>query len=515
MIPAELLERFRLSSLERVGRVEAAWNRLIHLAEDGDPLVQSMLREVHTVKGDSSVAGARDVQQLCQKLEDLLEVVQESPTEISDDLDVVVTMAIQFLTMLLRVKQGPLTGLDLEGFVRQVDEVLRETRTLPLHQRRLKRTTVREASERPTDRLSEMTRQRLAVTATTVYLEYLSARSTTSRSRLRGAWAALRDELGRMQSVELTPLLGRHVASSNELASQLGKKLAIEVVLDDARVDLRVAEAVDVAVLHLIRNAIDHGIEPADERVRAGKPEQGSVRVRAVQRDSTLEICVEDDGRGIDFEAIRRIALAGGLIDPARADDEVALLELVYAPGFSTKPNVTDVSGRGVGMDAVKSALAKVGGQVRITTSRSGTAITLGVPALTRHLHAYQFLAPGASVVLAVSARWTPTVDPVSRVDAIDPLQAIELVTTARQTSIDPAIASRALSLRLRWGFLEASLLAATEPKLVTAERICPTPDDHAVEIVAIDGQETLLLRPEHLIELAIARGSRAAGRGA
>jgi hypothetical protein len=200
--------------------------------------------------------------------------------------------------------------------------------------------------------------------------------------------------------------------------------------------------------------------------------------VRTAQRDGTLEITVEDDGGGIDFEAIRRVAVANALIGPAQVSDEAALLELVYAPGFSTRASVTEVSGRGVGMDAVKSAISKVGG-----------------------------------LWLAVSARWTPTVEPEPNADAIDPMQAIELLATSRQTSIDPSIAGRALSLRLRWGFLEASLRAATEPRVVTAERICPTADDHALEVVTIDGQETLLLRPEHLIELAVARG-RAAGRG-
>src|SRR5262245_15629092 len=119
MIPAELLERFRLSSLERVGRIEATWNRL--LAGSEPDATQHMLREVHTLKGDSSVAGATAVQQLCQKLEDLLEAVDERPLDIADDLEVVVTMAMQFIGMLLRVRQA--AGIDLEGFVRQVDDV--------------------------------------------------------------------------------------------------------------------------------------------------------------------------------------------------------------------------------------------------------------------------------------------------------------------------------------------------------------------------------------------------------
>jgi two-component system, chemotaxis family, sensor kinase CheA len=507
MIPAELLERFRLSSLERVGRIEAAWNRLLAGSEQG--ATQHMLREVHTLKGDASVAGATDVQQLCQKLEDLLEAVDERPLDIADDLEVVVTMAMQFIGMLLRVRQA--AGIDLEGFVRQVDDVLRETRTLPLAQRRLKHTSLREIADAPSDRLSDATRQRLAIAATTVFLEYLSARGTTSRGRLRGAWTALRDELGRAQAAELAPLFERHVASAIELARRLGKQIEIDLAFADVRIEPRVAEAVDIAMLHVIRNAIDHGIELPADRARGGKAEQGRVRVRIAPRDGSVDITIEDDGGGIDFAAIRRIALANQLIDPARAADEAALLELVYAPGFSTKSSVTDLSGRGVGMDAAKSALARVGGAIRIATSPRGTAVTVTVPTLVRHVAAYQFLAPSATVSLAVSARWTPSIDVSPH--AVDPLAAIQLAVAQRQTSIEPPPTSRALTLRLRWGFLEAHLRAATEPRLVTAERICSTPDDHAIEVVTVEGQETLLLRPEHIAELAVTRGRTAVGR--
>ncbi len=513
MIPPELLERFRLASLDRVGRIETMWNRLIAVREDREGLIPMMLREVHTLKGDSSVAGARDLQRLCQKLEDLLEAIHEPQLEMSDDLEVVVTMAIQFLGMLLRVRQGAMSGIDLDGFVRQVEDVLRETRTLPLAQRRLKRTTLRDAADAPIDHLSELTRERLAIAATTVFLEYLSARGTTSRARLRGAWSTLRDELGRTQAAELAPLFERHVASAHELAASVGKRIAIEVAVADVRIEPRVADAVDIALLHVIRNAIDHGIESPAERVRAGKPEHGIVRVRVVPREADVEIAIEDDGRGIDFAAIRRIAIANSLIEPARADDEAALLELIYAPGFSTKQHVTDLSGRGVGMDAVKSAISRAGGRIRIATSRRGTAVVLTVPALVRHMHAYQFLSPSATVSLAVSARWSPAIEPTPSSDAVDPLAAIELVVGGRQTSIEPPVRERALSLRLRWGFLEAVLRAASEPRLVTAERICSTPDDHAIEVVTVEGQETVLLRPEHVAELAVARGRAAVGR--
>ena len=463
-IPPELLERFRVTSLERVGRIESTWNRLVHArSDDDDRVVDLLLREVHTLKGDAAVSGSRDVQRLCQKIEDLLTVVQGPRFEVSDDVDMLVTMAIQFLGMLLRVRSGPLTGLDLDGFVRQVDDVLRESRTLPFAQRRLRRTTGDGAgTETALDRIAESTRRRLAIAATTVFLEYLSARRPVTRSRLRSAWTTLRDELARVETVELAPVFERHAAAARELALGIGKRIDIEIAIAGVRIEPRTADAVDIAVLHLVRNAIDHGIEAPAARVAAGKSEAGRVRITVAPRDANIEIVVADDGAGIDFTAVRHAAVDGGLLDPTHAADERALLELVYRPGLSTKSAVTELSGRGVGMDAARSAIARVGGQIRIATSARGTTVTVTVPALVRQLHAYQFLAPGGAVSLAVSARWSAGIEAIPDAGAIHPLDAFELFTDSRQTNVQPPGmpgVPKTLSIRLRWGFLEVSLL--------------------------------------------------------
>jgi two-component system chemotaxis sensor kinase CheA len=472
----ELVDRFRPLFLDRIGSIEASWNRLVQLGDD-DELMPHMLREVHTLKGDASVAGCHEVRLLCQKLEDLLEVADD--LGMSEDLELVVTMAIQFAGMLLRVKPGGMAGLDLEGFVRQVDDVLREARTLPAAQREERG---RRPSDAPLDRLGEQTRRRLAIAATSVYLESMAARGE-SRVRLREAWTTLHEELARMGVVELAPLLARHVPSAHELAASLGKSIAIDVFAPGITLDPRVAEAVDVGVLHTIRNALDHGIE--SDRARAGKPATGSLRITAVQGDDTVAVSVADDGAGIDVEALRARAIAGGYLDPARRR---SLVELVCAPRLSTKPSAGELSGRGVGMDAVKTALTRVGGELAIATGPAGTTITMTVRAATRRVHAHRFVAPDGTVALAVSARWTATLEPASP-DAIDPLRALRLPSHDRS----------ALAIRLRWGFLERAVRASSEPRVVMAERICPTPDEHPVEVVLIDGQEALLIRPEHL----------------
>jgi two-component system chemotaxis sensor kinase CheA len=511
LLPDEFFDRFRTLSLERVRRVEASWNRIIQDPDADHGVVGEMLREVHTLKGDAAIIGYHEVLLLCQKLEDLLEVVNRLTCDVSEDLDLVVTMSIQFLGMLLRMKPGsPMTGLDLDGFVRQCDDVLRETKTIPVAPptRRRNRNTIPEV---PVDRVAEATRQRLASAATSVFLEYLSARGVSSRQRLRGVWLTLKQELGRMQVTGLAPLLERHVKATRELAEGLGKRVKIELELGMLGVEPRIAEAVDIAAVHLMRNAVDHGIESLDQRPRVGKPELATVRLHARQTGNTIDITVEDDGRGIDLARVRTIAVSRGLLEAGQTITDAQLLELVFEPGFSTRSTVTEISGRGVGLDAVKSAIVRVGGMVRLASSALGTKVTLSVPAPARNLHAYQFLAPGGSVALAVSARWTPSLETAPSPGAIDPLQTIQLFGSSRQTSVQQPFPVRDLTFRLRWGFLEVSVRSATEPKLVVAERICPTSEDHPVEVISVEGQETLLLRPEHVTELAAAWSARTA----
>jgi two-component system chemotaxis sensor kinase CheA len=501
-LPDAIIARFRTLSLERVGRVEATWNSLIQGVHD-DEAIRAMAHDVHTLKGDAKIVGFDDVHALTQKLEELLALAAQLRYAVSEDLELVVTMATQFLGMLLRKKAGGTSGIDLVGFVRQVDEILRESRALPSAPRAAPTGAQRQRAEGSVDRLSEDTRQRLAVAATTVFLEYLGARGTTSRVRLRGVWDTLRHDLASIRLAPVAPLLERHAAAARDLAIELGKHVTFELDLDELQADARVAEALDVAVVHLIRNAIDHGIEVPERRLAAGKPATGMVRVRGKELAGSIELAVSDDGVGIDLDRVRARAIERGLLSPTATPPPRELIELVFQPGFSTREEVSEVSGRGVGMDAVRTGIARVGGSVQLTsTPGEGSTTTINVPVRRRQIHAYQFLAPGGALSLAVSARWTPTLERDADAAAVDPLSAIQLAVGSRQTSLDLPTSTTDATIRLRWGFLEVALKAGSVPVLVTGERICPTDDDYPLEVISIKGQETLLLRPEHITAL-------------
>ncbi|WP_287157891.1 hybrid sensor histidine kinase/response regulator [Chloroflexus sp.] len=168
-----------------------------------------------------------------------------------------------------------------------------------------------------------------------------------------------------------------------DLAAATGKQAALEIRGETTELDRKVLELISDPLVHLIRNAVDHGLEPPDERIAQGKPPTGLIQVSAESSGNEVRISIQDDGRGIDPARIRNRAIELGLLTASRADqlDTQETLDLIFQPGFSTATNVTEISGRGVGMDIVRANLLELGGQVRIdSTIGQGTTITLTIP---------------------------------------------------------------------------------------------------------------------------------------
>ena len=194
---------------------------------------------------------------------------------------------------------------------------------------------------------------------------------------------ALRGEVAQARMVPIGGLFARFARHVRDLARGDGKAVTVELSGEDIAVDDRVVEAIADALLHMVRNAVAHGIESEAERVAAGKPAAGTVRLAAVQRGAFVQVEVADDGRGIDVPALAPRAVARGLIgaDEAARLSEREALDLIFLPGFSTAASATSVAGRGVGMDVVRTNVSRLNGEVSIdTTPGLGTRFTLRVP---------------------------------------------------------------------------------------------------------------------------------------
>jgi len=185
----------------------------------------------------------------------------------------------------------------------------------------------------------------------------------------------------RMQPIK--KVFGRFPRLVRDLARQLNKEISLELVGEETDLDKNLVEALADPLVHLVRNAVDHGIETPQEREAAGKSRGGRVILSAEQEGDHILLSISDDGKGMDANVLRAIAVKKGLMDKDAADrlSESDCYNLIFAPGFSTKTEISDVSGRGVGMDVVKTKIAQLNGSLNIySTLGQGSKIVIKVP---------------------------------------------------------------------------------------------------------------------------------------
>ncbi len=193
----------------------------------------------------------------------------------------------------------------------------------------------------------------------------------------------LQDEITQARMVPIGNLYTRLSRTVRDAAKAVNKKVELTLAGAETELDNNIIQQISDPLIHLVRNAVAHGLERDEERYEQGKSDSGNVAVRAYHRGNHIYIEVEDDGRGIDYEKVRKTAVDHGLLSPESAAElgERALLDLLFQPGFSTAPRKTELAGRGVGLDVVKSNLALLNGEIEVETQKSlGTRFTLKVP---------------------------------------------------------------------------------------------------------------------------------------
>jgi two-component system chemotaxis sensor kinase CheA len=200
-----------------------------------------------------------------------------------------------------------------------------------------------------------------------------------------------------------------------DLATELGKQIELEMHGADTELDRQVLDLIKDPLTHMVRNSADHGLETTAERVAAGKPEQGTIRLSAYHEGGHIIICIADNGRGLNTERIKTKAVTNGLVTEAELEKmtEAQIHKFIFEPGFSTAAQITSVSGRGVGMDVVRTNIDQIGGTIDIKSVASeGTAVTIKIPltlaivsALIVEAGGDRFAIPQLSVVELVRAR--------------------------------------------------------------------------------------------------------------
>jgi two-component system, chemotaxis family, sensor kinase CheA len=285
---------------------------------------------------------------------------------------------------------------------------------------------------------------------------------------VRRRFFELEERLIGLRMVTLRAQLLRAARAGRAAARAADRRVEFEVAGGDARLERSLAEVVADPLLHLVRNAVDHGVEPEEERRAAGKPAAGRVRIEADSEGGLVVLRVSDDGRGVDSEAVARAAVAAGLVAPGAHVTEAQALRLIFRPGFSTAERATLVSGRGVGLDVVERAVEEAGGEVRVRSERGrGTTFELRLPTTLALLPAHVISAAGRRYCVGAG-------------------QVIE----AGHAEAD-AVVVEGERRRLRWRGRELPLFEMSELLGGNAEGETPQADERIAFLVAGARQET------------------------
>ena len=327
-----------------------------------------------------------------------------------------------------------------------------------------------------------------------------------ARSKERDCRDTLTERLGELElyalrTTNLSYRLYREVIGSNmrpfsdvmvpfprmvrDLATSLGKQVQLEVLGKGTLVDRDILRKLESPLTHILRNAVDHGIELPEERLTAGKPARGLIRIEALHRGGMLSITISDDGRGVRFEKVRQQLVAMGLYsaDDAATLSEAELCEHLYQPGFSTAEAVTEVSGRGVGLDVVSSMASEVGGTVRFSS----------LPGESTAIHFQLPLTLSVVRTLLVEIAGEPYAFPLARLDQIVAIEVSEIqVMEGREYFMLDGVSIGLISARQVMQFSEAAQSSGPIPVVVIS--------DHAkVYGVVVDrylGEQDLVVRP-------------------
>ncbi len=244
----------------------------------------------------------------------------------------------------------------------------------------------------------------------------------------------LQESITKTRMQPIGNLFSKFQRVARDLSKQMGKQIILESEGDDVEIDKSVLEALSDPMTHLIRNACDHGLEMPEDRQKAGKPPEGKILLKALHEAGQINISISDDGQGINEKRVLAKAIERGLIQPDEAEklpkEEIA--NFIFMPGFSTNEEVSDVSGRGVGMDVVRTNIEKLGGNITIKTdSGKGTTITLRLPltlaiinALTVGVQDLRYAIPQLNILEIISIK---PEDVKKRVEKIGDADALHL----------------------------------------------------------------------------------------
>jgi two-component system, chemotaxis family, sensor kinase CheA len=399
-----LLQSFLVESGETLSQMEAAVLALEAHPNDVE-LVQTIFRVVHTIKGNAGILELPKFQSFAHVLENLLDEIRDQNLTVTSQI---VDLLLSSLDVLREMTTGAGQGRD-EMSARARAVLGKISKCLADNSKDIKEggqeenapTALLEASK-TTGSNDSLRTVRVEVAKLDRLLD-LTGEIAIARGRIAGLldnpeqtdfdelretsrladslYTELQETVLKSRLVSLGPLFRQYIRTVRDVAKAHGKLARLQIDGEDVEVDTSVIEHLKDPLLHMIRNAIDHGIETSAQRKKKGKPPSGLVTVRAVHKGAAIVIEVSDDGAGLDRERIIEVARKKELaLEPEKMVDH-DLFQLIFEPGFSTATKVSDMSGRGVGMDVVRRNVQALRGNVHISSKRgAGSKVHISLP---------------------------------------------------------------------------------------------------------------------------------------
>jgi two-component system chemotaxis sensor kinase CheA len=440
----EIVDEFVIEADETIERIDPMFVELETRGYDKD-ILNEIFRGMHTLKGAAGFLGFQQIVDVAHRAESIMKRLRDGEVALSRDLMDVILKSVDTLRMLIhhvKVKDGVeeniaalLSELDnaLEnaGKMPAAEDAASVKGSLPVSSEEAAQTMVEPVSMEevspepkpkhvppppPDEHVQQISKEKEVVSTLRVDVlridkvmdlagEIVLARNRLLNlaSKLDAIYAgdshveSLLETTGfldrvtsdlqlavmKMRMQPIQKVFGKFPRMVRDMSRALGKDIDLEMFGEDTEVDKTVIENIGDPLVHIIRNSIDHAIEFSNERVLKGKPGKGRIIMSAEQRGTQIVIEVSDDGKGIDVEAVKRKALAKGLIteDEAQKMSDDSAVNLIFLPGFSTKDVSTELSGRGVGMDVVKTNVAKLNGYVEVITKQDiGSTFRISLP---------------------------------------------------------------------------------------------------------------------------------------
>ncbi len=374
-------EMYLTEALEHVDIMNQA---LLKLEDEPDEKehVDLIFRSAHTIKGMAATMGYEQTKDLCKNIENIFDEIRKKKQKLTHNLASALFKCIDVLQQMINDENKK---IDLESYL----DILKN----PEKSQQIETTETMQPTQLPTIRVKMSDLDSLVNLVGELLISKMKLENTLKENGSVKSKTALMD-LGRLVSdlqyqslklrlVPIDSIFKRSERVVRDTANQLDKKIHLKMDGSKIELDRTILDAISDPLLHILRNCVDHGIESSSERKALKKTESGNILLSAYHIGEQIAIKIQDDGKGIDLERVKAKAIENGIITQEEAKDlsDEKTIELLGTPGLSTAKTVTDISGRGVGMDVVINKVRDIGGNIQISTEMGkGTTMTLLLP---------------------------------------------------------------------------------------------------------------------------------------